>query len=206
MGRGAYFRYNDSFTATNPMALYGIWKEPPTVGPPNPYAPWSNYYIIYYTNGGSGFMDMQAVSRTSPTVALNTVNSSYFYREGATFDHWDTRADDEGTDYSDGQTGVTLSGNITLFAIWKFNVTYDGNGSTGGSVPVVDPYAKGSTVTVLGNTGSLVKTGYVFNGWNTEADGSGTQYAAGDTFTITEGVVLYAQWVFAITVTFDKNK
>lgn len=78
-----------------------------------------------------------------------------------------------------------------------YSVTYDGNGKTSGSVPTDanSPYANGATVTVLGNTGSLAKTGYTFTGWNTAADGSGTDYAAGETFSMgTANVTLYAQW------------
>ena len=58
-------------------------------------------------------------------------------------------------------------------------VTYVGNGSTGGTVPVDgnSPYASGATVTVLGNTGALTKTGSSFSSWNTSADGTGTAYA-----------------------------
>ena len=57
------------------------------------------------------------------------------------------------------------------------------------------PYLAGATVTVLGNTGSLVKTGYTFTGWNTAANGSGTSYIAGNTFTMgSSNVTLYAQW------------
>jgi hypothetical protein len=41
-----------------------------------------------------------------------------------------------------------------------FSVTYSGNGNTGGNVPSdANTYAQGATVTILGNTGSLVKTG-----------------------------------------------
>ena len=48
------------------------------------------------------------------------------------------------------------------------------------------------TVTVLGNTGSLVKTGYTFTGWNTAANGTGTGYSGGDTFAMgTSNVTLY---------------
>jgi hypothetical protein len=44
-------------------------------------------------------------------------------------------------------------------------VTYDGNGSTGGSVPVdTTSYEEGQIVTILGNTGNLVKTHYTFAG------------------------------------------
>ena len=76
----------------------------------------------------------------------------------------------------------------------KYHVTYDGNGETGGSVPTdATDYNRNATVTVLGN-GSLVKTGYTFDGWNTKADGSGTNYTAGNTFSISQDVTLYAQW------------
>ena len=39
------------------------------------------------------------------------------------------------------------------------------------------------------------RLGYVFKGWNTEADGSGTAYKAGDKYLLTdEEDMLYAQW------------
>ena len=71
-----------------------------------------------------------------------------------------------------------------------------GNGNTGGTAPVDanSPYTDGATVTVLGNTASLTKIGYTFAGWNTQAGGGGTGYAADATFTITADVTLYAQW------------
>ena len=70
---------------------------------------------------------------------------------------------------------------------------YNGNGNEGGSAPASATYAPGATVTVSGNTGSLVKTGYSFNGWNTAADGSGTSYAPAATFNITAPTVLYGE-------------
>jgi hypothetical protein len=78
-----------------------------------------------------------------------------------------------------------------------YTVSYDGNGSTGGTAPVdaSSPYADGATVTVLGNSGSLVKTDSTFNNWNTAADGSGTSYAPSATFTINADTTLYAQWM-----------
>ncbi len=80
-----------------------------------------------------------------------------------------------------------------------YAVTYNGNGSTGGSVSVdpSSPYVAGVTVTVLANTGSLVRAGYTFSGWNTAANGTGYSYAASGTATFTmpgAGVTLYAQW------------
>ena len=75
-------------------------------------------------------------------------------------------------------------------------VTYNGNGSTGGSVPAdARKYLPGQTVTVLGNTGSLVRTGFNFSGWNTQANGSGTTYSPSATFAMGKAnVTLYALW------------
>jgi hypothetical protein len=76
-----------------------------------------------------------------------------------------------------------------------FTVTYNGNGSTGGSVPVDSTaYANGAQVTVMGNSGSLAKAGATFGFWNTAADGTGTEYDAGNKFAITSNATLYAQW------------
>lgn len=81
-----------------------------------------------------------------------------------------------------------------------YAVTYDDNGSTGGTVPT-DPlvYETGSTVTALGNTGSLVRTGdgYTFVGWNTADNGSGTNYAPASTFAMgSVNLTLFAKWGF----------
>jgi uncharacterized repeat protein (TIGR02543 family) len=77
-----------------------------------------------------------------------------------------------------------------------YTITYNGNSNTGGAVPI-DPtsYKTTDTATVLGNTGSLVRAGYTFAGWNTAANGSGSGYNAGDTFTmVNSSIMLYAQW------------
>ena len=86
-------------------------------------------------------------------------------------------------------------------------MAYNGNGSTGGTAPSdgTTPYTSGSTVSVVGNTGALTKTGSVFAGWNTKANGTGTPYAAGDSFTITAPVMLFAQWTTTPTVTYQSN-
>jgi len=75
-------------------------------------------------------------------------------------------------------------------------VTYNDNTSSSGSVPT-DPasYYTGQTVPVLSNSGNLKKTGYSFGGWNTAANGSGTTYAVGETFSMGSGnTTLYAYW------------
>ncbi|MEJ2663418.1 MAG: InlB B-repeat-containing protein [Spirochaetia bacterium] len=92
---------------------------------------------------------------------------------------------------------------VTLYVVWIDSsirtVLYNGNGNTGGSVPVDGTvYAEGDTVTVLGS-GDLVTMqdgiSLLFTGWNTAADGSGTDYEESDQFIIgAQNIMLYAQW------------
>jgi M6 family metalloprotease-like protein/uncharacterized repeat protein (TIGR02543 family) len=98
---------------------------------------------------------------------------------------------------SDGiASPVQATLNINVTSVADLVLTYDGNGSTSGtpSVDVSSPYASGATVTVLG-AGSLSRSGYIFSGWNTAANGSGTSYAAGSTLTISGNTTLYAKWL-----------
>jgi uncharacterized repeat protein (TIGR02543 family) len=90
--------------------------------------------------------------------------------------------------------------NVTLYARWTnkptYTVTYFPNTADTGNVPAgVANYEEGATVTVLNNTGNLVKTGYTFAGWNTLANGLGTDRPAGTTFIMPAvNVELYAKW------------
>src|SRR5258708_36337326 len=80
-----------------------------------------------------------------------------------------------------------------------FTVTYSGNGNTGGTAPIDSKsYPNGATVTVLNNTGTLLKTGYTFGNWNTSQGGSGFSYAEGATFQMSGAcIILYADWIAA---------
>ena len=53
-------------------------------------------------------------------------------------------------------------------------------------------YKEGTTATVSGTVPT--REGYVFTGWNTAANGSGTSYKAKDQITMNSNVTLYAQW------------
>ncbi|MBN1307510.1 MAG: InlB B-repeat-containing protein, partial [Chitinispirillaceae bacterium] len=105
--------------------------------------------------------------------------------------------------------GNIQSKTIAIFYPSTYTITYNDNGSAGGSVPAdTTKYMTGDTVTVKGNSGNLSKTGATFAGWNTEKDGSGTSYAAGATFTMAAAdVTLYARWTTnpTFTVTYLGN-
>jgi uncharacterized repeat protein (TIGR02543 family) len=74
-----------------------------------------------------------------------------------------------------------------------YTVTFDKNGATGGTVPKKQTVSVGSSITLPGK-GNLARTGYAFDGWNTNADGTGTNYPADSRYTPTGDVTLYAGW------------
>jgi uncharacterized repeat protein (TIGR02543 family) len=76
-----------------------------------------------------------------------------------------------------------------------YSILYDGNGNTSGTAPSDNTsYWYGSSVTVLA-AADLAKSNYTFTGWNTAADGGGTDYAIGDVLAMpAANLTLYAQW------------
>jgi surface protein len=101
------------------------------------------------------------------------------------------------------------SEDMVLYALWKvaYTVSYQTNGATVGTAPVDrNYYVEGQAVTVPGNTGNMIIAGYSFDGWNTAADGSGTTYTGGQTFTTgSEDLVLYAQWAPGFVTTWKTD-
>jgi uncharacterized repeat protein (TIGR02543 family) len=87
-------------------------------------------------------------------------------------------------------TTSSCSASISVPALAPATITFDANGGSG-SVDAISTYV-GVANTIPSN--SLTRTGYTFNGWNTESDGSGTAYATGATITPSGDVTLYAQW------------
>jgi uncharacterized repeat protein (TIGR02543 family) len=142
---------------------------------------------------------------------VTTVSANTPTRTGFTFNGYNTQSDGTGTNYA-ASAAITLTSDVTLYAKWTaltYTVTYDGNGNTGGSVPTdALTYSNGATVTVKSNSGTLTRTNFVFNGWNTASDGSGTARAATGSATFTMGtanVTLYARWLPLYLVSFDVN-
>ena len=102
------------------------------------------------------------------------------------------------------------TGNKTVTAKWtpiKYQISYDGNGATGGSTP--------NTSLTYDKPGTVAENGYiweshVFVEWNTKPDGSGTSYKPGDkvtNLTDKDGDVIkvYAIWDEQIRVVYLGN-
>jgi uncharacterized repeat protein (TIGR02543 family) len=158
--------------------------------------------VSYDPNGGTGAISSSSYEVGLPGVTLPT---SGVTKQGYLLSGWSTVANDVTTEVTSpyvppSPVAPTTTAYQTLYALWtpvlQYSVTYDGNGSTGGTVPVdvQSPYSADVDATVLGNTGALLDTGYVFAGWNTQADGEGTPFNAGASFEVLANTVLYAQW------------
>ena len=123
---------------------------------------------------------------------------------GYVFDHWEDDGENVVTSFpavireSLSYTAKFVTASATL------RIAYHANEATSGSVPTdINLYAPGSSVTVLGNTGSLVKTNCVFLGWSDVVTGlittasersAVTIYTAGNSYTIADNTTLYAVW------------
>ncbi|MBO5834493.1 MAG: InlB B-repeat-containing protein [Bacteroidales bacterium] len=94
---------------------------------------------------------------------------------------------------------------MILYAQWTpcYTITFDANGGEGtmDSLTIV----QGEEKELPSNT--FTRDGYVFAGWNTKVDGSGTTYNESSKIAPTENMTLYAQWTQRIfyRVIFNAN-
>ena len=185
-----------TFPITSDVTLTAVWT-------PNII-----YTITYNGNGFSGGAVPNPTVGSGP-VTLAT-NSGSLVKSGSSFGGWNTAIDGSGTPYAVGSP-YTLNADITLYAVWftginSYTVTYAGNGSTGGSVP--SPTVGSGSVILATNSGSLVKSGSTFSGWNTKVDGSGTPYGVGSNYNLIADITLYAVWIPVVnvyTITYSGN-
>ena len=150
-----------------------------------------SYAVTYSANGGSGAPSAQT-KWYGETLTLSTTKPT---RSGYNFLGWATSktATSANSSYAPGKS-YTANAALTLYAVWQqasYAVTYNGNGSTGGSTSS-QTKVNGTALTLRSN--GFTRTGYTFVRWNTKADGSGTNYAAGASYTTNAALTLYAQW------------
>jgi uncharacterized repeat protein (TIGR02543 family) len=161
----------------------------------------TTYTVTYNGNGNDGGqVPVDENEYLEGEVVSIFGNPGNLEKTGYNFVGWNTQPNGGGDSYSRGNTLIMGTSNVTLYAMWKaditYSVTYNGNGNDDGEVPSdSNEYLEGDTVTVLGNISNLEKTGYSFAGWNTKDDASGDAYNEGDTFIMGNmDVTLYAMW------------
>lgn len=157
-----------------------------------------SYELSFSANNGSGAPSAVTGEVNNSGEAVIEIPSTIPTRDGYTFLGWTIKPTATSAAYEPGDD-IEITKNTKLYAVWKeivYTVTYDDNGADSGEAPTDDTeYSSGATAIIAGNTGDLVREGYVFAGWNTAADGTGVAYMAGDSVTMASALTLYAVWV-----------
>lgn len=97
---------------------------------------------------------------------------------------------------------LTASVKVSVSAKASYNVSYNANGGSG--APSAQTKWYGETLKL--QTATPTRTGYTFNGWNTNSSGTGTNYSAGANYTSNSALTLYAKWTpIKYTVSYDAN-
>ena len=158
----------------------------------------SSYNVISgatFTTSGNK-LTIKGITSGTTTKDLKVVTATN--KTGYSFSKWSVAS---GT--------VTTATTITAtFTANTYTVAYNGNGATGGSTANSShTYNSAKALTTNGFT----RTGYTFAGWNTQANGSGTNYSDNQNVTnlsSTQGatVTLYALWTqVSHTLTVNPN-
>jgi uncharacterized repeat protein (TIGR02543 family) len=184
-GKGAAFTLETTVKAD--MTVYARWGS-------------YSYTVTFDSNGGSRVSPSTMVVRT-PAYTVETLPKPPSRNGYYTFGSWNTAADGSGGTF-DENTPVT--DNITVYAQWQsysYTVTFDSNGG--------DTAARPATKTVIRPAYTVetlpvppTKTGYIFDGWNTAADGTGSNF--NEYTSVADSITVYARWrSYSYTVTFD---
>lgn len=204
------YRFDGWYTAPNGGGRYDF--NTPFTNNVTVYAHWiGNGYTVRFAGNG-------ATGGNTPDQAFQynigqNLRRNGFVRDGYTFTGW-KRADNQQA-YGDGQWVTNLTtqpdGIVTMVAQWSANeahIRYNPNppaGKTAGGngTPNWDGHT-GDTPAIGGNGWTI--DGYTFAGWTTNADGGGTKYAPGASWTASGTLTLYAQWTPGeASLTYDGN-
>ena|GEM_PF-6862767 len=217
-GTGVDYGVGSSFTFNANVTLYAVWNEN------------QKYTLSYNGNGAtSGSAPTDSNSPYYVGSFVTVMGQGTLLKTNYNFLGWSTNPSATSAQFTQGQT-FPINSNTTLYAVWeeyaKYSVTYDGNGATGGDVPVdSNLYYQGTLVTVQANPGEIVKEDnttpkipqevmFVFKGWAFSDSAAVPDFAvegslvSPSTFPMgASNVVLYAVWekIVKYDVTYDSN-
>ena len=154
------------------------------------------YHVTYDANGGTGTVTDEAGYMAGQTFTPKSGDG--LTRDGYDFLGWST---DKNASAPDSTFAIpSQGGDVTLYAVWKeskptsqtyvlqyyykVNNTYVSFAS--------ELYESGETAVII--SGAPTMPGYTLVGWNTNPDGTGITYKAGDKLVMTANESLYAVW------------
>ena len=157
-------------------------------------------YEITYAKGSAANAAGSLTGGTKTCGVSNTLSSSStaFTRTGYTYDGWSKNADGSTKDYELGGT-YTANAAITLYPHWvldAYTISYAAGtaegaaGSLAGGTKTYDV-----SYTLSTNSTAFTRTGYTYDGWSVNEDGSTKDYALGAAYTANVARTFYPHWV-----------
>ena len=160
----------------------------------------TNVTYDIYINGNSNF-----VTLTGPFTGLVTIcrlndHLANTKREGLAYvcgteDYQITAEDASRINILLANQALSLENNqlVVRASDQVVKVLFNANDGTSTPAVITRNMVKDTATTLPVNV--FEREGYVFKGWNTAADGTGTSYSDGASVTLTESQTLYAQWM-----------
>ena len=187
---GVGISYDGSITPETDVTLYAIWSIQPRG-------------ITYDANGGKPYTQYQEVDYGTPT----SLKFETPTRTGYTFLGWSKSSSDTSATYAAGNI-ITITDNITLYAVWKPIVYYvkyvGGEGSTGSMSNSEHRYDEPKNLAA----NNFKKSNYTFAGWS-NGDKSYADKQSVTNLSSVEGatVKLNAKWSYSpINVTYHVHE
>jgi uncharacterized protein (TIGR02145 family)/uncharacterized repeat protein (TIGR02543 family) len=184
-GAGDDYREGASYTVRGNTTLYARWNEDNL----------PQHSIGYNGNGNTSgsITNLDVMYEHGTTVTLRSKGD--LARTGYAFEGWCIDQACTGTVYPE-RSSYTVTKDVMFYAKWvtlpNYTVTFNSNGAAGKSPMSTGTYS-GDSIPLPGQ-GNMEKTGFSFGGWNTNANGTGTDYAAGSYYKVTRDITLYAKW------------
>ena len=229
-------RWNISITASLGGGIYAKGSRSNVDIKPGPNPPIDiemalvTYTVTFFDSNGGSVVDQKTNLKCGSHISVPENPPT---KAGYDFAGWYT---DPAATTTRAEFPITVIGDIDLYAGWtpkgeftycdvQFDINYSYSDTSLPAIPHPDNPVKAGSPIILPDLNLLSiyakvtddiilsdiikEYGYLFNGWNTEADGTGTSYQAGKECIVNRDTILYAQWnstVVAVTgVTLNKT-
>ena len=185
-GKGTWYKEYDEVIPKSDMTLYAQWSL-------------IEYEILYNFSGTypEGVSNPRKYTIETETFVLNNPE-----REGYEFLGWKVSLDGKPNKRCSVNKGTT--GDLYFYDEWRelksYSISYDSNGGVGSKIS----YAYEGNSIEIADSSDVSWRGYEFVCWNTESDGSGTDYKPGELYEKDEDLKLYAKWnVIKYAISYD---
>ena len=142
----------------------------------------------------------ESITAVAYSITLDGGNANIAYGTVATMKYNDNSGSGGLRSYASGQTAIQLY-KKTAATVPTHSIQFNNNGGSG----TMNSQTVNENEPTALNPNDFTRENFVFDGWSTEADGSGTYYADEATVRLLADLTLYAQWdpLYSITISDD---